>query len=305
MTDTPAATPAEAPAALAPSEGASISQTAAPWWEKDARLTPEHRAHMTAKGLLTDDPVAALARAVDMHRHAETRLGAPAGSLIPKPKDGQALADWAREHREVFGLPEGPDGYKIARPADLPKGMPWDDRFEADARRIAHEQGVPPAALEAFVGLYAQRAAAVFGEADAQAAAATQEMMGELTRAWGAQAPAKIAAAQGAAQAVATKAGLKPEEMATVTGLLAGKLGDAQALRLFAAIGEMMGEDSMVQARSSGGFGGTPESAHAELARMNAPGSEWYEAVKRNDRAAMNRLMPARDALIRLAAGSR
>lgn len=277
-----------------------------PKWFEDARFEGS-RDWIAAKGLGTvEDPLAALERTIAVGRGAERHLGRPAESLVEKPRDGQPLAEWMRGQRELFGLPEGADKYEIARP-EMPAGVAWDEGFEAKAREIAFEHGVPPAALNAFVSAYGERVAGMMADAETQLQAANAEMMTELEAQWGRETPGKIAQARQAVAAVAAQAKLGPDAIADIALALKPRVGDAGIVRLFAAIGEMMGEDTLGGAAAAttagGGLAMTPEEARQQLAVFESPQGDYGRAYNARDRASLAALEPRRQALLRIAAG--
>lgn len=270
-------------------------------WHQDARFA-EHRDWLTAKGALLDDPLEALDKAVRAGHGAERFLGRRPETLMTKPAEGQALAEWMRQNAGVFGLPDAPDKYALERP-EMPAGVEWDAGLETAARALALEHGVPAPALQAMVGLYAQHLGGKVKALEDESAAARSQAMAELTKAWGAQTAGKIAQAKIAAQTLAAKAGLGAEGQALLLSSLSEAGGDAFAIRAMAVLAEMMGEDGLVNP-AGGGAATTPAEAQARLAAMDAPDGPYGKAYRANDRAEMARLEPERRALMRLAAGS-
>lgn len=283
--------------------GAAAAGAPQPKWFEDARFE-SNRDWMTAKGLMAvEDPVAALDKTITGHRNAEKALGKPADSLMEKPKADQPLAEWMRSQAALFGLPESADKYAIDKPT-LPDGVKWDDAFESKARQIAFEHGIPTAALNAFVGAYGERVAGLFADADTQLQAANTAMMAELESAWGAQTGAKVQMARQALSAIAEKAKLSPEASADLAQALRPKVGDAGIMKLFATIGEMMGEDSLAgHQAATGGMAMTPAEARQQLAQMDSPDGEYGRAYGKNDRVTLKALEPKRQALLKIASG--
>lgn len=274
---------------------------ASKWWEGQD-YSAEERQWLAARGLTEDDPAKILPKLVKGHRAAEIRLGKGVDSILDKPKEGQALAEWMRENA-IFGLPETEDGYKIDRPKDLAEGIAWDGDLEAQARKVAFEQGLTPAQLQAITGLYASRVGAIQAAAETAAAEANTRMMTDLARDWGDQLQPKLAVARQAAGVLGEKAGLDKAGVAAVAAILTEKAGgDAAAIRMFAALGEMMGEDRMIAGQSAG-IGMTPAEARAKAAQMRAPDGAYAKAVAAQDRTEIARLRPEMDRLDKIAAG--
>ncbi|KAB6717711.1 hypothetical protein [Roseobacter sp. TSBP12] len=256
--------------------------------------------------MTVDDPIDATAKLIDMERNAKKRLGASPDQLIQKPKDGQSVAEWMHENRNVFGIPEAPDKYEIAMPEGFgtgPNDLKWDADFETKAREMAHKHGIPGEALQELTNLYASKVQGLSQDADAQYEASNQKMMGELKTDWGDQTTAKIAMAKSAAEMLATTAGLGSEQLSGIAQVLSDKTGDAGAIKMFAAIGEMMAEDGVGKLPGNGGsLAMTPANARAELNKQKAPGGEYYEAVAKGDTATLARLKPKIDQLEKQAA---
>jgi hypothetical protein len=212
-----------------------------------------------------------------------------------------------RSNAAIFGLPEAPDKYEIEKP-QLPEGVEWDAGFEAKVREIAHEHALPPAALQAMVAAYGEKVSSLIDNAGSQRQAAQAELMRSLEAEWGASAQTRISQAQAAFQAIAEKAGFSAEAKEDVFLALKPKIGDPGIMKLFAAIGEMMGEDSLTGGGAGpGGFtpGNTPQEARARLAALDSPDGEFGRAYAKGDRATMERLRPQREALLKLASGGR
>jgi len=208
-----------------------------------------------------------------------------------------------RSNGELFGIPESADKYELEKPKDWPADQKWDEDLETQARKIAHEEGLSGKALNRMVGLYADKVKGLLADADEQLAQANTKMMAELTKDWGGETRAKMTQAQQAAAAIAAKAGLSQEAVAGISMALKEKTGDAGVIRLFAAVGEMLGDDGMEALNNGGaGFSTTPAEARAELAKLRAPGGAYYEAVSKDDHRALSELKPKIERLSKIAA---
>lgn len=301
--ETTQAAPETAAAAAAAQAGAEDDAAPEPRWWEGSGFTDAQRQVLTAKGLTVDDPLAAMPKLLDAYANAERRLGKPADRLIEKPAEGQDVAEWMRANGELFGVPKDAEGYEIERPEGWPKDAPWDSEMEAQARAIAHEHGVPAAALNAMVAMYAERVARVDAAAATDFEAASAELQEVLQKDWGGQYGARVAQAQQAASVVAEAAGLDNDALEAMAAVLKPKIGDANTLRMFAAIGEMLGEDSASGlGKGAASLGTTPAEARAERARLMAPGGAYFEASKAGDHTALARLKPRMEQLAKLAA---
>lgn len=305
------APPAANPPAAAPPAAATPPAAAAPaapttnWWEGQA-YSAEERNWLTARGLTKPDLAEVLPQVLKTARNAEQRIGKGLDTIMDRPAKDQPLPAFLKANAAVLGLPDTAEAYAVQPPADWPKGAAWDADLEAQARQVAFENGVPREAHNAYVAMFAEKIKSMFGAAEADLSAAKTKMMGELEADWGQQTDVRVNLARQAAQAFAAKAGLSPEAMAAMGSALARGTGDAAVIRMFAAIGEAMGEDTIV-ALNAGGGGGltqTPAEARAELAQLQGQGGDWYKAVAANDRKAMAGLQPRMDQLRRVAAGT-
>jgi hypothetical protein len=276
--------------------------TGAKWWE-GAKFSDDQRKHLTASGLTVDDPLDALPKLTDMHRHAMQRLGKDPASFIDKPGKDQPVTEWMKANREIFGLPEAADGYKIEPPKDWPKEAAWDKDFEAQARAFAFENGLPPGAVQGMVNLYADKVKQIAAQAEGDFAKANDTMRADLARDWGGQADARMLRASQAAQAIAEKAGMTADQIADVAKSLSAKTGDANVIRMFDAIAQAMGDDTaLALGKGNGGFGTTPAEARQQLAQLQSPGGAYFDAVQSGNSAKVAELKPTIERLSKIAA---
>lgn len=270
------ATPDAAAAPAAPAAAAA----AAKWFEGD-RFTAEEKTWLAARGMTgIEDPVEAATKLAKGHRMAEQRLGKGIDSIMDRPAKDQPLSDYMKANRDVFGLPETADGYKTEKPADWPKELPWNDDLDARAQALAFERGVPPELHKAYIGLVADYMKTTAADIDTQTQKAQSDMMVELTKDWGAQTQAKLTQARQAMNFAATEAGLSPEGVSAAMAALNEKTGDPAVMKMFAAIGAAMSEDSGIGLNKGGGLGITPVDARAQIQKMSNPGGEYYEAMQ-------------------------
>ncbi|MEO1637772.1 MAG: hypothetical protein AAFU41_00825 [Pseudomonadota bacterium] len=240
----------------------------------------------------------------DMEVNAQRKLGMKPDEILAKPKDGQNVAEWLRENGGMFGVPEEADKYELTRPdAFKDDDKAWNADLETQARALAHEHGVSQPALQAFTELYAGSISKIVADAEQELDSAKLEMNSALQDAWGAQFNRKMTLAKQGAQFAAEQAGLDNKALSGISQLMAKETGDANTVRLFSAIGEMLSEDQLTTLNTQGGtLTTTPEQARAELDTMKAPGGEYEQAVAKNDRATLDRLKPKMEQLSRLAA---
>jgi len=289
--------------AAAAASGDAAAASAAKWFEA-ADYSAEDRAWLAARGLAEDDPLKVLPKTIHGHRAAEQRIGKGLDTIMDRPAKDQNLADWMRSNGAILGLPDKEEGYTAAPPEDWPKDAAWDTELEAKARKVAFEAGVPPDVHKAYVGLFAEKIKQMDAAAKEGMVKAQGDMMAELQRDFGAQTGARITAAKQAAQLLAEKAGMSTDQLSGISQVLAAKTGDAGVIRLFAAMADMMGEDTAVGIGKGGPLTMTPAEARAELARLNAPEGEYAKAFSAQDARAMAALKPRIEQLSKIAAGT-
>lgn len=298
--DPPAGDP---PAGDPPAGDPPAGDPPARWWEGD-KLNDTQRQSLTAMGLTVEDPVEAIAKLTDMEANAQRKLGKGADQLMDRPGEGQDVAEWMRSNGEMFGIPDDAEGYTIEKPKDWPKDLPWNTDLETEARKIAHEHGISGKALQAMSDLQANTMLKLAADTETELQTASAELQVELQKDWGDQYNAKVAAAQQAASVVAEAAGLDNDGIANLSSVLKPKIGDANTIRLFAAIGDLMGEDGAAALnKGNNTLGTTPAEARAELQKMRSEGGDYFEAVKNRNQAEIKRLQPKINQLQKLAAG--
>lgn len=79
-------------------------------------------------------------------------LKANSGGVKIPGKD--ASEEDIKAFRDALGVPEAPDGYEVARPTDLPKGMKYDETLEGEFLKVAHEHGMTPTAVNAALAFH-------------------------------------------------------------------------------------------------------------------------------------------------------
>lgn len=272
------------------------------WFEGEGISQDEFR-FLESKGLTgIEDPVEAAAKLTKFYRGAEQLIGDK--NAIKGPAKDQPLSEWMKENAKAFGIPDSADGYKIDKPADWPKDLPWNDDLNTRAQALAFERGVPADMHKAYVGMMADYMKETASHIDQEVERARSDMMTELEQDWGQQTPAKITQAKQAMQHFGAEAGLSPEALSGMMSVMKEKLGDAATLRLFQAIGASMGEDRGVQIGKGGSLGVTPAEAKAQMAAMAQPGGKMWDATQSGDRTRIAEARSEMERLARIAAGT-
>ena len=274
---------------------------AAKWWEA---FPDPARQFLTAKGLTIDDQAQVLPKVIEIARNAEQRIGKGLDTILDRPAKDQAYGEWARANAVALGLPDKEDGYKVEKPEFWPKDMSWDSDLEGKAKALAFKHGIPATALQDFITLQAGAMKAMDDASKTGMDTARQTMMAELTRDFGAQTDARIALSKQGLQYIGEQSGISGDALKAAVQSLTDKTGDAAVIRLFAKVGELMGEDALQGVGKGGGFSTTPAEARAELAALRGPEGAYSKAVSSGDRVQLADLSKRIEALSRIAAQS-
>ncbi|MCC6718393.1 MAG: hypothetical protein IT555_10965 [Acetobacteraceae bacterium] len=265
MSDNPASATIEAPAAEAPTPAAP----AAPEWR--AGLPPDLR-DSPSLGKFTDP--AGLAKS---YVELETLIGRK-GLVIPGEKDG---AEVHARFRQALGVPDAPEGYGLKAPEGVPAEV-WSDDSAKQFAGWAHKHGLTPTQAQGIAADFAKHQAANMPAPGVEADGRSME--DHLRGEWGSAYAAKVDVAKRAAQQFAASP--------AVLDALEAKVGGAEMIRLFARIGEAMGEDrpaGMGTGRSRGVL--TPDEAKAELAKLRASDSPYWDRQHPEHKTAVARAL--------------
>jgi phage tail sheath protein FI len=131
--------------------------------------------------------------------------------------------------------------------------------------------------------------------------AAKETMMADLQRDFGAQTDAKITQSKQGLAYIAEQAGISEEAIKAALQSLTDKTGDAMVIRIFAKVGELIGEDAIAGGKG-GGFSTTPAEARAEIAKLRGPDGDYSKAVAANDRPRLAELGKRMETLTKIAA---
>jgi hypothetical protein len=211
---------------------AVVADTTPSWFAgADAEVT----GYIQNRGLDKLDAKAAALKAIEFHRNAETKLGAPADQLVRLPKDSGDVATRDAMFNKL-GRPADPKAYDF-------KGVETDETFEAWARPTFHKLGLSQEqAREVMAGL-ASEAARVEGEEAKAAAAAFEVEKQGLLKNWGKGAEANLFIAKQAYE----KLGLTADMVKAIEG----QVGLKQTMETFLNLGHKMGEDRYVSGNSN------------------------------------------------------
>lgn len=195
---------------------------------------------------------------------------------IPDTED----ADGWNDLYTRLGRPEAPDAYELELPDDhTPEVVDW-------FKKAAHEAGLSQAQSGRIFGSYNEMVAGMQQQAQQQAEADSAAQMDALKREWGQAYEGKITAAKSAA----TRLGVEGE----MVDKMASAVGLQETLKLFANMGEAIGEDSFASGDdrsqgSSAGMGLSPAQAQAQVNDLLAD-PNFSARYQRGEPAAVQRI---------------
>lgn len=196
-----------------------------------------------------------------------------AGRTLVMPKD-----DATPEERAAFfqklGAPDKADGYK------LPEALAQDPVAQK-FRDIAHKSGMLPKQFEESLAFVTAEAKAIQEQQQQQRAVQGEQDMGALKGEWGAKYDENIELAKRAAQNfIPAKDGAERTQILTK---IEEAIGTGQMLKLFAKIGEGLGEHQVHSSGDAGNFGAmTPGAAKARIDALKGD-KEWSAAYLKGD----------------------
>lgn len=180
------------------------------------------------------------------------RLKGFEGQAIVIPGEKATDAERAAFYTKL-GRPETADKYTIAKPADLPEGVPYNPEIEGVFKQFAFEKGIPDATAKEIFAWYWNGVKTGHEKQQQVEVAANEAAINQLKDEW--KGDTFKVNTELAARAFKKFGGDKPEvvkfiEETKVNGLPLGN--HPMFLRVFAAIGQAIADDSM----SAGGRGG-------------------------------------------------
>lgn len=203
-------------------------------------------------------------------------------NVFERPKDVKNLKDW--KHWGDLGWVDKYDDYQLKAPEGLAETELMEPGMAEVVRKAAHDARVPLPAMQDVFSAASQHLAKTVRDLEAEGARRADEdkkaLAAALEKEWGPQAATKTELAKRAARAVAgdNRAALDALERALAGA--DGKGGDVQLLRLFAGLGERMGEALFVDgAGSAGGGPQTIASIDAELRRLEGD-PNWMKVFR-------------------------
>lgn len=279
MTDVPNGS--APPAGNPPADGGTPPQA---WYSgvQDAEL----RGLAELKGWDTMD------KALTSYKNLEKLTGLPPERLLKIPEQGDT-AGWAEANKRMgWAAPDSADGYELGFPDGTPDG------YSKGIRDVLHKHGIPAEKAKAVFG-------EVFGLQKAEADLAEQQLqtahnndMAKLKGEWGGNWDELAQLADRAQKELAPKMGLDEG----LLGVLTDVLGPAGTLRMFAALGNSLGEAKFVDGKQSSGLAMTPDAAKARLAQLGGD-KAWFARYEAGDVSARQEFAHLQSVLAKAAAG--
>jgi len=215
---------------------------------------------------------------VSSYRNLEKFSGG-SKNLVELP-GADADADAMSAFYNKLGRPESADKYSF----ELPDA--GDEELFSWFRQTAHETGLTDTQAAQLFQRWEQLSSERIEGIQQQAVQSAEADIASLKKEWGQGFDSQIASGRRAVEALGLDEGKLSE--------YEGKLGTAEMLKLFAALGSKMGEDSFEDGgRSNSGFGMTPAAARAQLEdlRMDSNFMDKYLSGDKDALSKMQRLM--------------
>lgn len=100
-------------------------------------------------------------------QHAVSLTGKKGLHPLPPNATAQEKAEHMEQRRQLLGVPAKPEGYNITRPKEIPEDV-WDQGLVDQITKVAHENAIPPEALNALVSSYNKLTLEAFTKAEAE-----------------------------------------------------------------------------------------------------------------------------------------
>lgn len=182
-----------------------------------------------------------------------------------------------------LGRPETPDSYKFSEHENAdPEVTEW-------FRNTAHELGLTDKQAASLYDKWNEMSSGQMKELEQQSIKQAEQEIADLKKEWGKGYEAQVDAGRRAVNAL----GYDKEQLSA----LEAKMGTAEMMKLFAAVGSKMGEDSFADGsrNNSDAFGLTPAAARQQLTDLKMDKNFMAEYLNGNKDAIakMQRLMDA------------
>lgn len=224
-------------------------------WYAPFGLDDDARAFLAGKGFSNmADQVKSAMSADRLVRERNVMHVPDADPVKRKEWDGFEKLGWVRDR----------DQYAVDRPKAPDDSLSYDEGMEKAFLDAAHGARVPTWAAKEILDAVAGYGFKAQQDALANAALESQKLNETLDREWGANAPAQ----RERARAAATYLGVGAEDASQLEKIV----GAPALVKMFAKLGEMLGEDTLKGGASGGAArsGMSPDGARAEMQRLQA-----------------------------------
>lgn len=199
--------------------------------------------------------------------------------IIP-PTENDPPEAWQKFY-DALGRPAKPEEYGFKAPDGAPPDV-YDPNFAGKFAKWAFEAGIPKAQALKLHDSYVKEAIDGHKAQMASLQATGADMEKALRAEWGAAYDAKVESGRRAFKTFTSPA--MADRMEKV-------LGSTEMMKMFASIGEKMGEDNMIGANAGGRTTMTPQEANTEIAKINAQMADPKSAL-------MDKFHPEHNALV-------
>lgn len=240
------------PPAADPAPAGNPPPAGDPWYSTIEGLDPD-----TAKWI-ADKKFADIGTALKSGMHADHV--ARDRNVLSRPA-ADKLADW--DGWKDLGWTEDRKAYGVTAPEEMRKEFSeYNDAFEQAFVDAAHKARVPAPQAKAILSDVLGYIKGSYEQIGAQGAKAAADLNAALDKEWGADAARNRELSQRAARAL----GVPVDDMAALEKVM----GSPGLVKMFHQIGNMMGEDKLIDPKTPGAGAMTAAGAKAELQRLNA-----------------------------------
>lgn len=221
---------------------------------------------LKAYGQAYPNPEAVATKAYNLEKFISAEK---AGRGVVMPKADAPAEEWQSFYKKVGEVPEKPDGYELPKDIDANMAAAMNaDPMVAAFREHAHKSGMPPMFFKSAMEWYVNTAMSKEqGMVEEFSAKAEQDIL-DLKNEWrGVEFDKKTELGRRAAKQFIPHADMA--EFEDKISRIEGALGTKETLKLFATIGEALGEHNFEGGEGTGSVGGmSPEAARIRISQL-------------------------------------
>lgn len=193
-------------------------------------------------------------RAFQSYKSLEKLRGVPEDQIIKLPKDGES---WDSVYQKL-GRPQEAKDYQV----EAPEGVTFDEHRIDWFNNTAHKLGLNKTQHNEMVKAAVEYESQIIKNYQEESEAQKQESLSKLKQDWGNKYDER--------KHLATTALSKylDDNSEEAVKQMQQVMGHGEVMRLFAKIGERMGEDTMKPDGGDGGFGYSPEQAKDDITKL-------------------------------------